>query len=170
MSVIAYLGLGSNLGHREENIARALELLGRRVGIERISSIYETEPVGYREQPWFLNAVCRVSTMLEPFDLLRLVKEVEGELGRIPSFTNGPRIIDIDILLYGDEVLQANDLTIPHPRLAERPFVLVPLAEIAPELVHPVVKRTIEQLLQEVQSSHHVRRWGDVSGLSSATF
>lgn len=170
MSVIAYLGLGSNLGHREENIARALELLGRRVGIERISSIYETEPVGYREQPWFLNAVCRVSTMLEPFDLLRLVKEVEGELGRIPSFTNGPRIIDIDILLYGDEVLQANDLTIPHPRLAERPFVLVPLAEIAPELVHPVVKRTIEQLLQEVQSSHQVRRWGDVSGLSSATF
>ena len=130
-------------------MTRALQRLGQRVTIEQVSSIYETEPMGYREQPWFLNAVCQVSTELDPFSLLRLAKQIEVELGRVPSFANAPRIIDIDILFYGDEVVAAESLTIPHPRLAERLFVLVPLAEIAPELVHPIARKTIKQLLQE---------------------
>lgn len=145
----AYLGLGSNLGDRERNIARALQRLGRTMAIEQVSSIYQTEPMGYREQPWFLNAVCQVSTDLDPFSLLRLVKQIEVELGRVPSFANAPRVIDIDILFYGDEVVAAESLTIPHPRLAERLFVLVPLAEIAPGLVHPLARKTIKQLLKE---------------------
>ena len=128
--VTAYLGLGSNLGDRERNLAKALRRLGQRMTVEQVSSIYETEPMGYREQPWFLNAVCRLSTELDPFSLLRLVKEIEVELGRAPSFANAPRVIDIDILFYGDEVVAAESLTIPHPRLAQRLFVLVPLAEM----------------------------------------
>jgi 2-amino-4-hydroxy-6-hydroxymethyldihydropteridine diphosphokinase len=168
--VIAYLGLGSNLGCREGNIAQALKLLRQRMVIERISSIYETEPVGYREQPWFLNAVCRVSTNLAPLDLLHVVRGIEGKLGRVRSFPNGPRVIDIDILFYGDVVMETEDLTIPHSRIVERPFVLFPLAEIAPKLFHPVAKKPIEELLQEVLSLHQVRRWGDVSNIGAAAF
>ena len=148
-SVTAYLALGSNLGDREENIATALQRLSQRMTIEQVSSIYETEPVGYQEQPWFLNAVCRVLTGLDPSSLLRLIKETETELGRVPSFANGPRLIDIDILFFGDEVMETETLTIPHPRIAERFFVLIPLVEIAPELVHPVAQKTLKQLLEE---------------------
>jgi len=149
MAVTAYLGLGSNLGDRERNIARALQRLRQTMTVEQVSSIYETEPMGYREQPWFLNAVCQVSTQLDPFSLLRLAKEIEVELGRVPSFANAPRIIDIDILFYGDEVVAAESLTIPHPRLAERLFVLLPLSEIAPGLIHPSAGKTIKQLLKQ---------------------
>lgn len=147
--VTAYLGLGCNLGDREGNIATALQRLSQRMTIDQVSSIYETEPTGYREQPWFLNAVCRVSTGLDPSSLLRLIKEIETELGRVPSFPHGPRIIDIDILFFGDEVMETDTLTIPHPRIAERFFVLIPLVEIAPELVHPVAQKTLKQLLEE---------------------
>lgn len=145
----AYLGLGSNIGDREKNIGRAVGRLSEKLTVEQVSSIYETEPMGYQAQPWFLNAVCRVSTRLTPFNLLRIVKGVESELGRAPSFRNAPRIIDIDILFYEDRVLETEELIIPHPRIAERLFILVPLAEIAPDLVHPVVQKTIRQLLSE---------------------
>ncbi|MBM4446530.1 MAG: 2-amino-4-hydroxy-6-hydroxymethyldihydropteridine diphosphokinase [Chloroflexi bacterium] len=154
-----YLGLGSNLGDRKQNLTQALELLSKHVVIEKVSPIYETEPVGYTEQPLFLNAVCRISTELNPRQLLRLAKKIETKLGRAPSLANAPRPIDIDILLYDNEVFSSKELTIPHPRLTERAFVLVPLAEIAPDLVHPGNKKTAKELLDDLGTVTGVRKW-----------
>ena len=163
--VTAHLGLGSNLGDRKQNLAQALELLSKNVVIEKVSSIYETEPVGYREQPLFLNAVCRISTELSPAKLLRLAKKIEAKSGRLSSFCNAPRPIDIDILFYGNEVLDDKKLTVPHPRLVERAFVLVPLAEIAPDLVHPVNKKTVKKLLDDLGTMAGVRKWAEAGEL-----
>jgi len=156
-----YLGLGSNLGDRKQNLSQALKLLSKQVVVEQVSSVYETEPVGYKSQPLFLNAVCRVSTELNPKQLLRLAKKIEAKLGRKPGFPNAPRPIDIDILFYGDEVFGSKELTVPHPRLAERAFVLVPLAEIAPNLIHPVSSKTVKDLLSNLGAITGVRRWAE---------
>jgi 2-amino-4-hydroxy-6-hydroxymethyldihydropteridine diphosphokinase len=135
----AYVGLGANLGEREVTIRRALELLAERVEVTGVSSFRDTEPVGYTEQPRFLNAVARVETELAPRELLDLLLAVERELGRVregsPRF--GPRTIDLDLLLYGDEEIEEPGLTVPHPRLHERRFVLEPLVELDPDLVVP---------------------------------
>ncbi|MBM2827460.1 MAG: 2-amino-4-hydroxy-6-hydroxymethyldihydropteridine pyrophosphokinase [Dehalococcoidia bacterium] len=145
-----YLGLGSNLGDREASIARALELLRSRLTLTEVSSLYETEPVGYRDQPPFLNAVCFGSTLLEPLELLAAVKEIEDALGRVPTIRHGPRVIDIDILLYADLVMDSPTLTIPHPRMAERAFVLVPLVEIEPGVMHPSLGKKYAELLADM--------------------
>jgi 2-amino-4-hydroxy-6-hydroxymethyldihydropteridine diphosphokinase len=145
-----YLGLGGNLGNSRENIESAIQSL-RRAGIRivRKSSIYRTEPVGFAGQPWFLNQAIAVCTDLSPWELLAEAKAVEVELGRRPGRRNGPRQIDLDILLAEETILRTATLEIPHPRLSERRFVLVPLAEIAPALVHPVFKKSIRAILRE---------------------
>jgi len=149
--VTAYLGLGSNIGDRRANLEKALEYLSQRMRLTGKSSIYDTEPVGNREQPRFLNMVCRVETMLKAPGLLVLAKAIERKQGRMPGRPNSPRPIDIDILFYGEETIRTPELTIPHPRLTQRAFVLVPLAEIAPALIHPVEKKTVSELLKEVK-------------------
>ena len=132
-TVTVYLGLGSNLGNRQENLDQALKLLAQRMRLGKVSSIYDTEPIGNVNQPRFLNLACEVFTRLSPEGLLALVKGIEQKMGRY-SRSGEPRIIDIDILLYGDKVVNSPNLVIPHPQIAERSFVLVPLAEIAPDV------------------------------------
>jgi len=157
---IAYLCLGSNLEAREANLRQALTLLFTKVTLEDVSSIYETEPVGYKDQPLFLNLVCRITTNLSPEELLCLVKDIETKMGRLPSKQrNSPRLIDIDILFYNDKIMETQDLTIPHPHLQDRAFVLIPLVEIAPDLIHHKLDKSIVQLANDVKGQKGVRKW-----------
>ena len=157
-----YLALGSNLGKRLENLRDAVTRLGLRVRVEKISAVYETEPWGIAEQPRFLNLVLAGETALEPLELLEFVKKIEREMGRAETVRYGPRVIDIDILLY-DQVRFKNEvLEIPHARLHERGFVLVPLAEIAPDAQHPRLKKSVRELLAMVSDTEDVKwfaRW-----------
>lgn len=155
-----YLGIGSNLGDRYANLQNAVNLLSRSLRLAETSSLYETEPWGYREQPWFLNVVCRAVASVSPEGLLAVCKEVEADVGRTPTFRYGPRVLDIDILFYGPAVVRGEALEIPHPRLDERAFVLVPLAELAPDWVHPALHKTVSELLTEVKGTEEVRLWG----------
>ena len=148
-----FLGMGSNLGDREANLRYALNVLGDDLCLETVSSLYETEPCGYQSQPWFLNCVCQGNTGLSPRAVLDLVKDAENKVGRTPTFTNGPRLIDVDILVYGQQVVQEPGLQIPHPGLPDRAFVLVPFAEIAPECPHPVLGLTMSELLHKLQGN-----------------
>jgi 2-amino-4-hydroxy-6-hydroxymethyldihydropteridine diphosphokinase len=149
-----YLGLGANIGNREANLRMALRGLTRMARVEAVSSLYETDPVGsVQQQPAFYNAACRIETGLEPEFLLRFLKTLEHEIGRRPGgLVGGPRPVDLDILLYEDRVLETEDLIVPHPRLVERAFVLVPLAEIAPEAQYPKTAKTIAELAQAVKT------------------
>jgi 2-amino-4-hydroxy-6-hydroxymethyldihydropteridine diphosphokinase len=147
-----FLALGTNLGDREANLRSAKELLAPKIVVERESAIYVTPPWGYEDQPEFLNQVIRVRTYLRPLALLKVLKRIEKGMGRQETFRNGPRLIDLDILIYGQQVIQKNNLCIPHPRMHERAFVLVPLCEIAPDFVHPVLKETVQTLLSRVDT------------------
>ena len=186
--VTIYLGLGSNLGKRENHLADAIRLLGAsrapsgagpanggprdelnldEIQIMRVSSVYETSPWGYKHQPDFLNCVLVANTNLPPDKLLERVKAIEQSVGRQPSVRYGPRLIDVDILLYSDEIVDRLGLQIPHPRLHQRAFALVPLAELHPGLVHPILKTTIGVLASRVDGREGVSLWGPLLMRSS---
>jgi 2-amino-4-hydroxy-6-hydroxymethyldihydropteridine diphosphokinase len=147
---LVFLGLGSNLGDRDAHLRAALEGLASAYQVERLSSVYETAPQLVLEQPSYHNLVCAGRTQLSPEDLLHFLKALEQRLGRTPTYRYGPREIDLDILLYGEQIVMTPDLTVPHPRMAERAFVLIPLAEIAPDLRHPVLQRAVRDLAAAV--------------------
>ena len=155
----AFISIGSNVGDREQQIAAAIRGFGTRgILLKKQSSIYSTEPVDVETQSWFLNCVVEVETDLMPRQLLKALQQIENELGRRRLVRRGPRIIDLDILLYGASVVQAPELEIPHPRLIHRRFMLVPLAEIAPALRHPVENKTVDELLAETEDLSVVNR------------
>jgi 2-amino-4-hydroxy-6-hydroxymethyldihydropteridine diphosphokinase len=154
---LAYLLSGTNMGDRQANLEFALDSLAKHATVTNTSSYYETEPVGFWDQPWFLNQAIELKTILTPAKLLSLCQEIEASRGRIRTFPNAPRILDLDILLYGNLVINQDRLTIPHPRLAERRFVLEPLAQIAPDIVHPVLRKSMRSLLQDCTDPSEVR-------------
>jgi 2-amino-4-hydroxy-6-hydroxymethyldihydropteridine diphosphokinase len=145
-----YLALGTNLGDRAANLNRARAMISPQMTIIHSSPIYVTPPWGYEAQPDFLNQVLEVRTNLEPRPLLQFLKKIESEMGRTNTFRNGPRLIDIDILFYGHRAVKGSKLVIPHPRLHERAFVLVPLNDIAPDFIHPVLNMTVKAMLSVI--------------------
>ena len=150
----AYIGVGSNLGDRAGNCLRGIDAIDRSMEccVEIYSPLYETEPVGYEDQGWFVNGAAKIRTYLDPAGLLARLRAIEREMGRKPTgIPFGPRVLDFDILLFEDFILKIEHLTIPHPEMHKRRFVLIPLADIAPDVVHPVLKKTILTLLANLK-------------------
>jgi 2-amino-4-hydroxy-6-hydroxymethyldihydropteridine diphosphokinase len=168
-SVIAYIGIGTNLGERGANLQAAVSMLREFAAVTAVSSIYETDPVGYADQPRFWNVVVQIATSLEPAQLLEELLEIEQRMGRTRSFRNAPRVIDLDILLYGDVVLDVSGLKLPHPRMTERAFVLMPLVELDPELRHPVSGVRFSDVLArgQFEQAERVRPFAELGGLTA---
>jgi 2-amino-4-hydroxy-6-hydroxymethyldihydropteridine diphosphokinase len=158
MANLAYLSLGSNIGDRAKNLREAISKLKGLGRVAAVSSFYETEPVEVTDQDWFVNCAVELETDLGSSELMSQILKIESDLGRRRAVKKGPRIIDIDILLFGNEVQSVPELVIPHPAMTQRRFVLEPLAEIAPEAMHPVMAKTVQELLNELPSGQVVRK------------
>jgi len=164
MPEIAYLSLGSNVGNREGQLREAIRRLESVGRVRLVSSIYETEPVEFAAQPWFLNCVVALETSFTPADVMQQLLAIEEAMGRERMQKKGPRTIDLDILLFGSEVVNTADLAIPHPAMEKRRFVLQPLAEIAAEARHPLSGKSVRDLLKDLAPGQSVRRWKEASG------
>lgn len=158
IAYLAYLSLGSNVGQRELHLREAISRLNGVGTVVSISSFYETEPVEVTDQAWFLNCAVALETSQAPLELMKNLLDIERKMGRVRDRKKGPRTIDIDILFFGDSILDSTELTIPHPAMHERRFVLEPLSEIAPEARHPVLKKTVRELLEELSAGQIVRK------------
>lgn len=154
-----YLGLGSNLGDRKANLETTLEEISQIITVSKRSQIYETEPYGYKKQRDFLNMVIEIETSLSPTELIIKLHEIEHKMGRLREITNGPRKIDIDIIFYNDEIIESQNLKIPHPDMHKRKFVLKPLTDINEEFIHPILKKTMRELLKNLKSSEKIKLW-----------
>ena len=159
---IAFIGIGSNVGDKIGNCKRAIAEITKHEGNRLIaqSSLYKTEPIGYTQQDWFINCVIEIETSLTPYELLHVLEDIELSMGRKRSFTWGPRNIDLDILFFNQETIQCEGLTVPHPELEKRAFVLVPLCEIAGDYIHPLLKKSISQLVADLGNEQKVEKLG----------
>jgi 2-amino-4-hydroxy-6-hydroxymethyldihydropteridine diphosphokinase len=154
------IGLGSNLGNRQRNIEDAIKILEQTMKLIKVSSLYESEPMYLKDQPWFVNCVVKFESELDPIKILKFLQDTEREMGRTRSVRYGPRIIDLDILFSGSAIIQSDTLKVPHPKIRERRFVLEPLAEIEPGFIHPVYRTSIAKLLRNLKSKETVRMIG----------
>lgn len=160
MGHIAYIGIGSNVGKKTDQCERAISEILKfdRHKLLAKSSFFKTQPIGYTSQDWFVNGVIKIETDLEPLDLLRVLKTIESQLGRRETFRWGPRTIDLDVLIFDDREIKTEELQIPHPLLHERQFVLIPLVEIDRDLVHPVLKKTVGEILENFKEDQGVEK------------
>jgi 2-amino-4-hydroxy-6-hydroxymethyldihydropteridine diphosphokinase len=154
--MISYIAIGSNIEDREDYLKKVVGELKKQSKVLICSSLYETEPVGYADQSWFLNGVVKVETHLTPSTLLEFVLAIEEMLNRVRTIQNGPRTVDLDILFYEDKIVQEENLQIPHPRLHERAFVLIPLKEIASDFMHPILKKDVSAMLEDLPKQEEV--------------
>ena len=160
MGHIAYIGIGSNIGNKVRYCEKAIAeiLKANRHKLLAQSSLFKTQPIGYTSQDWFVNGVIKIETELEPLDLLRILKTIESRMGRGETVRWGPRVIDLDILFFDEEEIKTEEVQIPHPSLHERQFVLIPLAEIDRNVIHPVLKKTVRELLEALKEDQGVEK------------
>jgi len=161
---VAYIGLGSNMGDRAANLERATDLISQSATVLLTSSIYQTEPEGYKDQPDFLNSVACIDTGAAAAELLKMLRSIESGMGRQRTFAGAPRVIDLDLLFYGGAIISQPGLEVPHPRMNLREFVLAPMAEIAPDFVHPVLHKSMKELLAGLEPGYRVGKWVDNKG------
>jgi 2-amino-4-hydroxy-6-hydroxymethyldihydropteridine diphosphokinase len=161
---LAYIGLGSNMGDREACLGKAIDLMSKSASVLSASSIYRTEPEGYKGQPDFLNSVACIDTGAAAVELLKMLIGIESGMGRQRTFAGGPRMIDLDLLFYGGAIISQPGLEVPHPRMHLRAFVLVPMVEIAPDFIHPVLHKSMKELLAGLEPGYRVGKWVDNKG------